>query len=116
MAIGGGRGMWWFVETDTLLVDALLAITAALLITALARGAWRDPFVWYLLFATAATTMGLAYIVSNYGTLFRHREMLVATAVLLPLAIGRMEQWPRLDRGVARERPVPLVVRTAKQL
>ncbi|MEK6372944.1 MAG: hypothetical protein AABO58_09620 [Acidobacteriota bacterium] len=89
VSIGGGRGLWWFAEADTLLFDLMMVVTAALLVAALRRGAWRDSFVWYLILASAGISVALAYAVSNYGTLFRHREMLVATVALLSLAFGR---------------------------
>lgn len=89
VSIGGGRGLMWFAELDTLLFDLVLLAVIAVVIVSLRRGAWRDPFVWYLLIVTSVISGAIAYTISNYGTLVRHRGMLMATAVLLAIAVRR---------------------------
>jgi hypothetical protein len=84
--IGGGRGMWPFVEVDTLAFDALLIAAAAAV--ARRRGP-RPPAFWFALLLTAMLTYALASVVSNFGTLFRHREMVrIGLALVLTLARG----------------------------
>ena len=88
ISLGGGRGFWWFADFDTILFNIFLfASLAALFVRR--KAAWRDPFVWYLLGVSIAIAGALAYTVSNYGALFRHRSMVLAVIVLLPLAAYR---------------------------
>jgi hypothetical protein len=89
VSIGGGRGMMWFAELDTILFDIVILAVIGIVLASLRRGAWRDPFVWYLLGMSVAIAGAIAYTISNYGTLLRHRGMLVATAVLLAVAVRR---------------------------
>ena len=88
VAIGGGRGLWWFIDIDTVLFDVLLAAVAFVWFFAARRGALRDSFVWFLVLVNAITILALAYTVSNYGTLFRFREMMIVTLILLGLAVS----------------------------
>src|SRR6185295_6712804 len=80
--IRGGRGLWAFVDMDTLVFD--LALLFAVL--SVARS-WRDavqtPVFWLILIVTVAIGFALAYMVTNYGTLFRHRNMVLTGIVLL---------------------------------
>jgi hypothetical protein len=89
VSIGGGRGMMWFVDIDTILFNAVMIACAVVFFIGLRRGAWRDAFLWYLVVATIVITSALAYTVSNYGTLFRHRQMVVATLALIGIAAAR---------------------------
>lgn len=89
VSIGGGRGLMWFVDLDTILFNAVMIAFATVFFIGLRRGAWRDPFLWYLVVATVVITSALAYTVSNFGTLFRHRQMVVATLALIGIAAAR---------------------------
>jgi len=40
------------------------------------------------LLVTCGIGLALVYTVSNFGTLFRHRDMILAGLVLLPLALA----------------------------
>ena len=93
VSIGGGRGLMWFVDLDTVLFNIFLISCVVVLFTGLRRGAWRDAFLWYLVVATVIIASALAYTVSNFGTLFRHRQMVVATLALIGIAAAR----PRPD-------------------
>lgn len=97
VSIGGGRGLMWFADVDTILFNVLLIACVAILVAGMRQGAWRDAFVWYLVIATIVIAGALAYTVSNYGTLFRHRQMVVATLALIGIAAAR----PRQPREVA---------------
>lgn len=112
VSIGGGRGMWWFAELDTILFDIVLLIVLGLVLASLRRGAWRDPFVWYLILVSGGIAGALAYTISNYGTLLRHRGMVVATVVLLALAVRRCSAR---KSAASDDAPVPeLVPRVAE--
>jgi hypothetical protein len=90
ISIGGGRGMMWFADVDTVLMDILLLIVLAVIVRSFRRGAWKDVFVWYLLFVTVGIFLALAYTISNYGTLLRHRGMMLTTAMLLAIVAPRI--------------------------
>jgi hypothetical protein len=85
--IGGGRGMLWFTEIDTLIFDAALLFAAAVLITRF-RVAYRDPLTWLIFMLTLLVGVPLAYSVSNFGTLFRYRDIVYLGWLLAPLAIA----------------------------
>ena len=81
--IGGGRGLWAIVETDTLVFDVLLIVVLYYVFRGLPRGAWRNPSFWLVGMTTAGITVLLAYTISNFGTLFRHRAMIFIGLCLL---------------------------------
>jgi ketosteroid isomerase-like protein len=85
--IGGGRGLLWFADLDTLLFDAVLILALRALIAARAA-AWRNPLAWLVVLATLMIAAPLIDSVSNFGTLFRLREMIYLGVALLPMAVG----------------------------
>jgi hypothetical protein len=99
--IGGGQGMFWFTEIDTLIFDATLFIA---IIAVARRGllSWRNPLVWLLALPTLLAGISLAYVITNYGTLFRLREMIYIGLALIPLALATSAQ-----RTVASEVVMP---------
>ena len=85
--IQGGKGpaMWLIVDTDTLFLDVLAIFVAWWFIRNLRRQTFAPVLAVALVsFAILAPTM--IYTVSNFGTLFRLREMLFIQISLLPLA------------------------------
>lgn len=85
--VRGGRGLWLFVEFDTIAFDIVLIFTLVALVRAVRRHTLRAPVFWMILLVTLAIGGSLAYAVSNFGTLFRHRNMVFLGLLLLPLAI-----------------------------
>ena len=85
-AIGGGRGLLWFADVDTLIFDAALIVALWALYTARAAVPWRFPLTWLVLLTTLIVALPLVYSVSNFGTLFRLREMTYLGMLLLPIA------------------------------
>lgn len=83
--VGGGRGMFWFVELDTLVFDAVLifAITALVLQFS---SSLRNPLAWFIVLLTLLAGIPLVYTITNFGTLFRLREMIFLGVLLAPLA------------------------------
>ena len=75
--------MWAIVETDTLVFDVLLIVVLYYVFRGLPRGAWRNPSFWLVGMTTAGITVLLAYTISNFGTLFRHRAMIFIGLCLL---------------------------------
>jgi hypothetical protein len=85
LRIGGGRGLWFFVDVDTLVFDFVLLFAIVYAIRARAR---TPLFVMVaVLFAIAAAPT--IYVVNNFGTLFRLREMFYLLAALVPVTIAR---------------------------
>ena len=87
-------GMLWFTDLATLVFDALLIIALVATFRRL-RTAWRDPLLWSMLALTAMIAGPMAYSVSNWGTLFRLREMVFAALVLVCIAAA-----PRKDEAL----------------
>lgn len=102
--VGGGRGMLWFTDLDTLVFDLILLCALAVFLRFPAS--WRNPLVWFVLCLTILVTVPLAYAVTNFGTLFRLREMIYIGLALVPLAattawrVDAREAQPDQDGGV----------------
>lgn len=84
--VRGGRGLWLFVEIDTVVFDVVSLFCLVTIIGAIRRRELRAPVFWLILVVTVVIGGLLAYTVSNFGTLFRHREMVLLGLLLLPLA------------------------------
>jgi hypothetical protein len=81
--VGGGHGLWAIVETDTLVFDGVLLLALYYVARTLPKGSWRNPSLWLVVVTTAGITLLLAYTISNFGTLFRHRAMIFAGLCLI---------------------------------
>ena len=84
--IGGGRGLWLLVDLDTLCFDAVLLF--AIVYSIRARGPVAPLFVMVAL-VFLMTAVPLLYVVNNFGTLFRLRQMLYLLAAILPVTRAR---------------------------
>lgn len=85
-SIGGGRGLWAFAEVDTLFFLAA-AIVSGVLATRAVRGARRlTPVALQVLVSVLLITVGLSSVVTNFGTLFRLRGLILVCLACLPLA------------------------------
>jgi len=89
--VGGGGGLWPMVEADTLLFDMLLMMVIFHVVSAAAAGGLRDPSFWLIALMTGGITILLTYTISNFGTLFRHRSMILLGLSLL-LAVSRASE------------------------
>ncbi|HEV7485251.1 MAG TPA: hypothetical protein VGQ65_06180 [Thermoanaerobaculia bacterium] len=95
--VGGGRGMLWFTEIDTIIFDAALLLALFSVATRF-RVALRDPLTWLTLLITLLIGIPLLYTITNFGTLFRLREMIYIGLVLTPLAVATA--FPRDEKIV----------------
>ncbi|HSY52288.1 MAG TPA: hypothetical protein VLC46_26030 [Thermoanaerobaculia bacterium] len=86
--IGGGRGFWLFVEVDTLVLDAVLLFAIVYCTRALRSRARVTPLFVLLVLLFLMTALPMMYTVSNFGTLFRLREMVYLIAAILPLTLA----------------------------
>ncbi|MGK2857911.1 MAG: hypothetical protein ACSLFQ_11960 [Thermoanaerobaculia bacterium] len=82
--IGGGRGLWAIAELDTIAFVAF-AISAIALAWKRGAGALRDPLVLLLLLSVLGA-MSMLYVVNNFGTLLRLREMVLLPLLLMAVA------------------------------
>jgi hypothetical protein len=85
--VGGGRGLVWFSDVDTLVFDAVLVFVAFVAFSRLRKAA-RSPLVWLTIVFALLIAGPLAYTISNWGTLFRMRAMVFTALVLIPLALA----------------------------
>jgi hypothetical protein len=85
----GGGGLWPVVEADTLLFDMLLIVVIFNVVSAASAGGLRDPSFWLVALMTGGIAILLTYTISNFGTLFRHRSMILLGLALL-LAVTRV--------------------------
>jgi hypothetical protein len=83
--IGGGRGLWIFAELDTIAFDAVLLFAIVYIVRTRPRVTPLFVLVLLLFLGNAAP---MIYTVTNFGTLFRLREMLYFLAVLVPLTLA----------------------------
>jgi hypothetical protein len=93
--IAGGRGMLWFTEFDTLIFDLSL-LFAITVVTLRFRAALRNPLTWLVVALTVLVGGPLVYSITNYGTLFRLREMIFLGLLFTPLAIATAAPSSRL--------------------
>jgi len=106
--VPGGRGLLVVADLDTLFIDASVIAVIILLVRASRRQRLNLPYVAFILVVSLATAISLAYVVTNFGTLFRLRLMAVVPLWMLPFAlIGKG------SRGLveAQDRPLPALVR-----
>ena len=86
--VGGGRGMWFFAEADTIVFDILLVYVIVHCVRRLRSGT-RPTATFILCVVAFALIAGpMIYTINNFGTLFRLRLMLYYLAALLPLTLG----------------------------
>lgn len=86
--IGGGRGFWFFAEIDTLVLDAAMLFAIVYCTRALRSGARVTPLFVLLVLVFLMTAVPMMYTVSNFGTLFRLRQMVYLIAAVLPLTLA----------------------------
>lgn len=89
LEIGGGRGLWALADADTLFFDAVLIFCLVLFFRRVRRDSRADPLLWQIGLATAVITAAICYVVTNFGTLMRHRDMALAGICLAIVVIDR---------------------------
>jgi hypothetical protein len=86
--VEGGRGLWLFAEVDTIVFDLVLLIAIAFVIRAHRKPNDVTPLLWPLVLMTFTLGLAIAYVSTNFGTLFRHRGMVFLGLFLIPLAVS----------------------------
>lgn len=105
----GGRGLLVVTDIDTLFVDATILASLALLYLRWDVARRHLPYVCFLLLLGCATTVLLAYVVTNFGTQFRLRMLAVVPFWLLLVATveGRLTPRRRPSEGDRVGPPAP---------
>lgn len=85
--IGGGRGFWSFADVDTLVFSAVIVFAMILSIRMLRTEARVTPLFILLVLVFAFTAAPMIYTVTNFGTLFRLRQMLYIVAAIVPVTL-----------------------------
>ena len=86
--IGGGRGFWLFADADTLTFDFVILFAFAYCAHSVFRKEGRVTPLFILVALVFVALAGpMIYTVTNFGTLFRLRQMLYILAALLPLTL-----------------------------
>jgi hypothetical protein len=85
VTFSGGRGLLMITDLDTLVID--LTVLACILWTMTSRRERRllDPAVLFAAVLAATTFLALAYVVTNFGTLFRLRLLVAPPLWLIPV-------------------------------
>jgi hypothetical protein len=99
----GGRGLLLVADADTLFIDATLILLVGLMIRHRATVQASLPGVLFAVVLVSVSTILLAYIVTNFGTLFRLRTVMSVPAWLTPLAFAASAA----NRAVAQEKLLP---------
>lgn len=92
--IGGGRGFWLFAELDTIVFDAVLLFAVVFCVRALRTYARVTPLFILLVMLFLLTAVPMLYTVTNFGTLFRLREMVYLLGALIPLTVALKHPTP----------------------
>ena len=92
----GGRGLWFFADTDTFVFDVFLVIAIVALLRAPRLPKWRNPLVWLVVLTTLMLGAVFIYTVGNFGALFRYRSMVFLGVVLIPV----VATWTRERRSI----------------
>lgn len=87
VSIEGGRGLWLFADTQTIIFDVLVVFAIVAIVRAARARRLSEPMLWQLVVLSLLVGLAQAYTVSNFGTLFRHRDMIFVTLALLPFAL-----------------------------
>jgi len=85
----GGRGLIALADIDTLFVDLSLLIVLAMVWRGWRRRQLSLPYALFIALLTVPTLLALAYVVTNFGTLFRLRLIVAVPLWMLTLSLAR---------------------------
>ena len=112
--VQGGRGMLAVADLDTLFVDASVIAVIVLLVRNARQRRLNRPYVAFILIVSVVTAVSLAYVVTNFGTLFRLRLMAVVPLWMLPLALIPPFRNHRMQEGADSRAGQPPVERGSR--
>jgi hypothetical protein len=85
----GGRGLLALTDVDTVFMDVMIVAAIAFVVRRRSSARGALPYVCFAAILGVAAALLMAYVVTNFGTLFRLRLMAAAPLWMLPLALGR---------------------------
>jgi hypothetical protein len=91
VSVEGGRGLLILTDLDTLFLDAMAIASVTLVWTRWSAARNHVPYMSYLVLLSGLTAGLMAYVVTNFGTLFRLRMMIFLPIWLLVLATARAD-------------------------
>jgi hypothetical protein len=91
--VPGGRGLLFLTDVDTLFIDLTIFATLVLLWTRRPEVRRHASYATFALMLGCLTALLLAYVVTNFGTLFRLRMLTVVPFWMLLLATS--SAWAR---------------------
>jgi hypothetical protein len=94
--LGGGRGLFFFADIDTVFFDIVLVVAILALLRTPRSPKWRSPLVWLVLIITLAMGAAFVYAISNFGALFRYRSMVFLGIAMIPVVAA----WSTRDEGL----------------
>ena len=103
--VGGGRGLLHVTDIDTVFLDGAVLSMFALLWTRRHAIGDRLPFVVFCLILFGITAALLGYSVTNFGTLWRMRPMIVIPLWVLAVALSQRGETPRVAAHARRHEP-----------
>jgi len=84
----GGRGFLALTDIDTLFLDISLAAVAIILIRRRAELIGALPELVFFVALTVVCALAIAYVVTNFGTLFRLRLLIAVPLWMWPIVLG----------------------------
>jgi len=84
----GGRGLLFITDADTVFFDGTLAASLGVLLAARRRVASWLPLVWFAGSLALVSALSMAYVVTNFGTMFRLRLIVAAPIWILPALLA----------------------------
>ena len=96
--IGGGRNLMWVTDVDTIIFDIVLFAALFWTVRSFRSASLRNPIFWLVTSLTIMIGVPLIYVVTNFGTLFRMREMIYLGLMLIPLTL--VSAPPRRDAAL----------------
>jgi hypothetical protein len=89
ISVEGGRGFWLVADADTIVLDALVIFVIVFCIRQLRAKRMRVAPAMVLVFVSMLAIAGpMIYTVSNFGTLFRLRQIIALQLCLIPLVMS----------------------------
>jgi hypothetical protein len=99
VTIAGGRGLLVITDIETTLLDLTIAVQLWLVWRQWKRGHSDVLFLAFVLTLAVAVMVPMAYVVTNYGTMFRMRVMYVIPLWLAGASIARAGHGRRFALG-----------------
>jgi hypothetical protein len=102
VTFSGGRGLLLLADLDTVFLDLTLVTIVAFIVRQRPDLVARAPSALFTLAVVAVSVILLAYVVTNFGTLFRLRLLVAVPAWMAPLAFRRHPTTDGTISGSAR--------------